>query len=431
MGPLHLLGLLVICTVSSGHILDEQPLIDGHNDLPYNLYQILQNNLTHFHFEENLSNDKLWGTKNCSSCHTDLPRLRVGKVSAQFWVAYVSCKVQYKDALAKTIDQIDVIKRLVKKYSKDLELVTTPEGIMGAFREKKIASLIGVEGGHSMDSRLGVLRMLYDLGVRYMTLTHSCNTPWADASPVDTRTPVHNLTEFGKVVVKEMNRLGMMVDLSHVSHNVMNQAISVSRAPVIFSHSSAYAVFAHHRNIPDDTLRLLKKNTGVAMVNFYPGFIHANASEATVHHVIDHINHIVDVAGIDSVGIGGDFDGVERVTKGLEDVSKYPELFDLLQSKNPMRWNKETLAKLAGGNFLRVFTEVEKIAKASVDQVPHQMWIPIKDLNEVDDETLWKCRTLWNNSSPTNYANTNKSALRLIQAMSIFALTLSFVTKRM
>ncbi|KAK4885827.1 hypothetical protein RN001_002098, partial [Aquatica leii] len=247
-------GLLL---VTSAHILDDVLLIDGHNDLPNNLYLLLQNNLTNFHFDKNLTEDEVWGINKCNSCFTDLPRLKKGKVAAQFWVAYVSCAVQYKDALGKTIEQIDVIKRLIKKYPKDLVLATTVEDIKKAFVDKKIASLIGVEGGHSIDSRLGTLRMYYDLGVRYMTLTHSCNTPWADNSYVDDSRPVHNLTEFGKLVVKEMNRLGMLVDLSHVSHNVMNEAIKVSRAPVIFSHSAAYDLVPHNRNIPNDTLLLL------------------------------------------------------------------------------------------------------------------------------------------------------------------------------
>lgn len=427
---LRIILVFIVISTASTHILDEVPLIDGHNDLPNNLYLLLKNNLTNFHFQNNLANDDVWGTEKCSSCHTDLPRLKKGKVGAQFWVAYVSCNVQYKDALATTIEQIDVIKRLVKKYSNDLQLVTTAQGIEDAFKNKKIGSLIAVEGGHSMDSRLGVLRMLYDLGVRYMTLTHSCNTPWADASPVDLSTPVHNLTEFGKLVVKEMNRLGMMVDLSHVSHNVMNEAIAVSRAPVIFSHSSAYAVFAHHRNIPDDTLVLLKKNRGVAMVNFHPGFIHANASQATIHHVTEHINHIVNVAGIDSVGIGGDYDGIKMVTNGLEDVSKFPKLFDLLVSKNSTRWTKEALTKLAGSNLLRVFREVEKVSKQLVDETPYQMWIPVEDLDAVDDETLWKCRTRENNANK-NYANKNIGAKWLIEFTAIFVVLYSIVVIEM
>ncbi|KAF5304670.1 hypothetical protein FQA39_LY09447 [Lamprigera yunnana] len=388
--------------VINNHILDEVPLIDGHNDLPYNIYQIVLNNLSKFPFDKNLTEDEIWGNHQCKQCYTDLPRLRKGKVGAQFWVAYVSCNVQYKDAVAKTLEQIDVIKRMIKKYPNELQLATSEEDIMEAFSQHKIASLIGVEGGHSIDSRLGVLRMYYDLGVRYMTLTHSCNTPWADNSYIDDAAPgyVVNLTDFGKVVVKEMNRLGMMIDLSHVSHNVMNEAIKISRSPVIFSHSGAYSIRKHNRNIPDDTLLLLKKNKGIAMVNFYPGFISDSPENATIHDVVKHINYIADVAGIEFVGIGSDYDGVSEMPKGLEDASKYPDLFDLLQKENSTRWTNETLSLLAGKNFLRVFKAVEKIKDNLKTEDPHEIWIPIEDLDAINDKTLWTCRTLLNNTSP-------------------------------
>ncbi|KAF5296584.1 hypothetical protein FQR65_LT10237 [Abscondita terminalis] len=392
--------VFVAFATAFGHILDEVPLIDGHNDLAYNLYDLVQNNLTNFHFENDLSQDEVWGTKNCNSCFTDLPRLRKGKVAAQFWAAYVSCDTQYKDALEKTVEQIDVIKRLVKKYPKDLIFATSALEIKNAFIKKRIASLIGVEGGHSVDSRLAALRMFYDLGVRYMTLTHTCNTPWADNSYVDDSNPVHNLTEFGKLVVKEMNRLGMMVDLSHVSYGVMNQAIEASRAPVIFSHSGSYDVRAHNRNVHKDTLLLLKENQGIVMVNFYPGFISSTPNNASIADVAAHINKIVDIAGIESVGIGGDYDGVTKAPKGLEDVSKYPDLFDFLESQNSTRWTKEALGMLAGNNFLRVFKAVENVRDNLINEEPYQFWIPNDDLNAVNDDLLWTCRTLLNNTSP-------------------------------
>ncbi|XP_022915399.1 dipeptidase 1-like isoform X2 [Onthophagus taurus] len=384
--------------------LSELFVIDGHNDLPYNLYNKLENNLETFRFSENLSDDPTWGSSACASCFTDLPRLRKGQVGAQFWVAYVSCQVQYKDALGKTLEQIDVIKRLVKRYPDDMEFVTTSDGILKAVENGKIASLIGVEGGHSMDARLSALRSFYDLGVRYMTLTHSCNTPWADNSYVDDDKPMIDLTPYGEIVVKEMNRLGMMVDLSHVSHGVMNKAIEVSRAPVIFSHSSSWSVFNHNRNVHDDTLLLLKDNKGIIMVNFYSGFVHGKPREATIDHVANHINHIVDVIGHDYVGVGGDYDGVSLMPTGLEDVSKYPDLFKYLQNNNPERWTNENIKKLSSDNFLRVFKEVEKVRDELINEEPHQHWIPVEDLDAVNDDILWKCRTLTNNVSPSMIA---------------------------
>ncbi|XP_065168909.1 dipeptidase 1-like isoform X3 [Atheta coriaria] len=389
-----------IITVSVGHIsgarhvLDEVPLIDGHNDFPYNIFSLEHNNLDNFDFTQNLTNNPKWGS--CTSCYTDLPKLRKGKVGAQFWVAYVACNTQYRDAVSKTLEQIDVIKRLVKKYPKDLQFVTDSDGIMDAFRQGKIASMIGVEGGHSMDARVGVLRMLYELGARYMTLTHTCQTPWADSSFVDIKEPIHNLTEFGRALVREMNRMGMMVDLSHVSHNVMNQAISESRAPVIFSHSSAWEVFNHHRNVHDDTLKMVQMNNGIVMVNFYPDFITATPEKATIHDVMKHINHIAKVAGHDHVGLGGDYDGVNRMPKGLENVSKYPNLLDALALEQPTVWTHENLAKLAGGNLIRVFKDVELVRDQLEDEEPLQDWISKEDLLKVEELNLLKqCRTFF------------------------------------
>lgn len=250
--------------------LDDVPLVDGHNDLPFQIYNLEKNLINDFKFDSDLTADPIWANR-----HTDLLRLRKGKVGAQFWAAYVSCATtQAKDAVERTLEQIDIIKRLVRKYSDDMTFVTTSNGIWDAYKENKIGSLIGIEGGHSMDNRLAVLRMYYDLGVRYMTLTHSCNQPWVDASPVDDDTTGTklNLTTYGENVITEMNRLGMIVDLSHVSYGVMNQVLDISRAPVIFSHSSAYSVFAHHRNVQDDILEKLKENAGVIMINFYPAF---------------------------------------------------------------------------------------------------------------------------------------------------------------
>lgn len=212
-------------------ILDEVPLIDGHNDLPWNLYSMERNRINKFELDSDLKKDPKWGVS--TSSHTDIPRLLEGKVGAQFWVAYVGCNTQYKDAVERTLEQIDVIKRMVAKYPKYMKYVTSADGIMEAFGEKRIGSLIAVEGGHSMDNRLAMLRIFYELGVRYMTLTHSCNTPWADASPVDANenAVLRNVTEWGKNVIWEMNRLGMLVDISHVSHGVMGDVLEHSKAP--------------------------------------------------------------------------------------------------------------------------------------------------------------------------------------------------------
>jgi len=394
---------------ANGQAWKDFGIIDGHNDLPYNIYNILENDITNFNFHLNLTEDPVWGLEACDSCFTDIPRLKAGGVGAQFWVAYVSCATQYKDSLAKTLEQIDVIKRLVEKYPQDLQLAKSPADIRDARQNNKTASLIAVEGGHSVDSRLSVLRLMYELGVRYMTLTHSCNTPWADASPVDGEgnTPVNNLTEYGKKLILEMNRLGMLVDLSHVSHNVMVEALQVTRAPVIFSHSSAYSVYNHHRNVQDDVLELVRDNAGIVMVNFYSSFVSPNPLTANVTDVANHIEHIANVAGVDYVGIGGDYDGVERQPIGLEDVSKYPNLMNELQRINPDRWTQENLIKLASGNFMRVFEAVEQVRINSTSMAPITEWIPFEELDAVvERDQLWKCRTLLNNSSPITDTDT-------------------------
>ncbi|OAD53707.1 Dipeptidase 1 [Eufriesea mexicana] len=387
--------LLLVIGLSVGHnvinfkgsdALNSAPLIDGHNDLAYNLYDLLNNNLDRFNFTKNLTDDKVWGTNVCNTCNTDLPRLRKGKVGAQFWAAYVDCASQYKDAVPLTMKQIDVIKRLVAKYPNDMQFVTEAKNIEEAWKNGKIASLIGVEGGHSMDSSLAILRLYYELGVRYMTLTHMCNTPWADASIVNDNS-VHNLTNFGEAVIYEMNRLGMLVDLSHVSHNVMRHTLSITKAPIIFSHSSAFSVCHNYRNVPDDVLLMVKANNGVVMVNFYSGFVNCNSSrKATIHDVVDHINYIRNLIGADHVGIGADFDGVLRMPEGLEDVSKYPDLFDLIFESNvEPRWTKEELEKLAGRNLIRVFQAVENVRDTlAKTESPRQDIIDVRDVSEAE-----------------------------------------------
>lgn len=358
------------------------PLIDGHNDLPYSLYSLANNDLTKFDFEKNLTLDKVWGRDACSSCMTDLPRLRAGRLGGVFWVAYVDCKSQYKDSIQLTLRQIDVIKRLVNKYSENLAYVTKADDIEPAWMQGKIVSMIAVEGGHSLDSSLGVLRLYHELGVRYVTLTHTCNTPWADASPVN-ETSVYNLTDFGKIVVWEMNRLGMMVDLSHVSHNVMRHVLAVTKAPVIFSHSSSFSVCKHYRNVPDDVLLKLKENRGIVMINFYSEFVNCDTSRnATLEDVVAHINHVRKLIGVDHLGIGADYNGVPETAKGLEDVSKYPALFDRLhESKDgEPQWTREDLEKLAGRNFIRVFKEVEMARDSMASQKPYENVITGEEL---------------------------------------------------
>ncbi|XP_044252299.1 dipeptidase 1-like [Tribolium madens] len=363
--------------------LDNFPLIDGHNDLPYNLYSKLKNQIANFSFDSDLSKDPVFGFDACKSCFTDLERAKTGKLGGQFWVAYVDCNPSnYSTIVSRSFEQVDVIRRLINHFSDHMQFVTTADGILDAFKNKKIASLIGLEGGHSIDNKMALLRQFYDAGVRYMTLTHTCNLPWADASPVDdtNNSPQADLTKFGEKIVLEMNRLGMLVDLSHVSHNVMSRAIDVSKAPVIFSHSSAFSIHNHHRNVRDDVLEKVKTNQGVVMVNFYSAFV--GKDNVTIDDVINHINHIVDMAGIDCVGIGSDYDGVSSVPVGLEDVSKYPDLFDKLKEKNPQRWTIPNLEKLAGKNLYRVFKRVEEVKIELASVTPDESLIPDEDLEE-------------------------------------------------
>ena len=380
-------GKPVVLTEEALKIHAEMPVFDGHNDLPWALRT-----------KDGTAFRNLDIARDQPALHTDLPRLKKGGVGAQFWSAYVPVDTAKKGAaVTTTLEQIDVIHRLVKQYPKDLEMAYTVADIERIRKAGKIASLIGVEGGHSMDNSLGTLRMLYKLGVRYMTLTHSESLAWADSATDKPRS--NGLSKFGEDVVLEMNALGMLVDLSHVSPGTMKAALKVTKAPVIFSHSSARAIADHPRNVPDDVLKLLKDNRGVVMVNFYSGFIVPEGARAmqkmfdvarelkvkypdddakfkealrewqkqndypsgSVHDVVDHIEHLVKVAGIDHVGIGSDYDGIQRTPKQLEDVSCYPYITQELLNRGH---KKADIVKILGGNVLRVFGDAEKVAAA-------------------------------------------------------------------
>jgi membrane dipeptidase len=381
-------------------VLAATPLIDGHNDLPWEIRERFKGNLSSFDLTANTA--ALPVPAGALPLMTDIPRLRAGHVGAQFWSVWVPVQLHGAEAVQTTVEQIDLVKQLTARYSHDFVMAYTAEDISRAHKSGKIASLIGIEGGHQINNSLAVLREMYALGARYMTLTHSSNTAWADSA---TDTPAHNgLTPFGREVVREMNRLGMLVDLSHVSEQSMKMALSVTEAPVIFSHSSARAIVDHPRDVPDDVLRAVAANGGVVMVNFYPGYVsearnrwiadyageqarlssppfgglyigqpeRAKAAlEAwqrehpkpvvTLAQVADHIDHIRDIAGVDHVGLGSDFDGLDDVPpQGLESVDRYPALLAELMRRG---WSDQEIAKLAGGNLLRAMATAEAVAK--------------------------------------------------------------------
>ena len=376
-------------------ILKKTPLIDGHNDIA----------------EQSAENYKrsvgglASGTdqRQPHPLMTDMARLHEGRVGGQFWSVYIDGTITGDAAIRNTIQQIDIVRRMIDAYPNDLQLASSADDIVRIHRKGKIASMIGVEGGRQIGGSLAALRQFYNLGARYMTLTHNQTTEWADSATDDPK--YDGLNPFGLTVVHEMNRLGMLVDLSHVSPATMKDAIAASGAPVIFSHSSARGVAGHPRNVPDDVLALLPANGGVVMVNFVPSFLsddvwgwgaeqsaeearlkamHRDSTAAvkdglkawesahprppvTVATVADHIEHIVKVAGYDHVGIGGDFDGITDTVEGLDGVEDYPKLFAELIRRG---WSDKNLAKLAGGNVLRVMRQAEAVSRAMKDEQP-------------------------------------------------------------
>ncbi|MEX2467538.1 MAG: dipeptidase [Gemmatimonadota bacterium] len=330
-------------------VLATTPLVDGHNDLPWAIRQ--SEAAPHDVHAE--AHDLRSGT----SFHTDIPRLLKGRVGAQYWSVYIPYgSVEYGAAMTQ-LEQIDIAHQIIARYPEVFELALDASDVERIFAAGKIASLLGMEGGHAIENSLGALRAFHQLGVRYMTLTHNGTIDWADSAADTAR---HDgLTAFGREVVREMNRLGMLVDLSHTSPATMNDALDVSEAPVIWSHAAANAVREHTRNVPDQVLRRLSENGGVVMVTFVPSFLSA-AEEATLDDAADHIDHVANVAGIDHVGIGSDFDGIDSTPVGLEDVSTFPALFAELSRRG---WTEEQLRKLAGENMLRVMREAEAVAR--------------------------------------------------------------------
>lgn len=360
-------------------------VFDGHNDLPWQIRQ-----------KASLSFERLDISEPHPELHTDIERLRKGNVGAQFWSVYVPANTARSGtSLTMTLEQIELVHAMCKKYPDVFELALTYDDIVRIQKEGKIASLIGVEGGHSIEDSIQNLRRLYELGARYMTLTHSDTLAWADSATDDPQSD--GLSPFGEEIVREMNRLGMLVDLSHVSPATMKDALATTKAPIIYSHSSARAIADHPRNVPDDVLKLVKENRGVVMINFFSGFIEPDSAKrslrmfdvrreinekyedegerrnayarwqkenplrpGSVHDVVDHIEHVIKVAGVDYVGIGSDYDGVGMLPKQLEDVSTYPVITQELLNRG---YSAEDVDKIMSGNIMRVYQEAEKVSK--------------------------------------------------------------------
>ena len=365
-------------------------VIDGHNDLPYEMRN-----------KANSSFDERDIAQPQPMMQTDIPRLRAGGVGAQFWAAYVPSEYDKKGGATRyTLEQIDLIRRMTERYPDTFELALTADDVVRIHGNGKIASLIGIEGGQAIEESLGALRMFYELGARYMTLTHSDSLSWCDSA---TDKPISGgLSPFGEQVVLEMNKLGMLVDISHISADAMRHVLKVSKAPIIASHSGAYTIAEHDRNVPDDVLEGIKANNGVVMVNFFSGYVEPTAAKmmadmfevnrklheqypepedykkarqawreanpypaGTVHDVIDHIDHIVKIAGINHVGVGSDYDGVSKLPTQLEDVSGYPFITQALLDRG---YSEEDIIKIMGGNLLRVMRDAQQVTETWPDQ---------------------------------------------------------------
>ena len=350
-------------------ILAQTPLIDGHNDLPWAIRE----------FQAAPRSVAGYDITRRAPGHTDLERLGRGMLGAQFWSVYTPADYADSGFARMQLEQIDIARQFIAKYTGYFEMARDASDIERIFAGGKIASMLGIEGGHAIENSLGVLRTYYDLGARYMTLTHGGTLDWADSATDEER---HGgLTRFGEEVVREMNRMGMLVDLSHVSPGSMSDALNVAEAPVIFSHSSARALVDHPRNVPDSILRRLPDNGGVVMVTFVRSFVSNDEATASLSDVADHIEHVRRVAGADHVGIGGDFDGIEAGPHGLEDVSTYPVLFAELSRRG---WSDEDLMKLAGENLLRAMREAERTARRLQRERPPST----KTIEELDGSVM-------------------------------------------
>ncbi|KAH8690459.1 membrane dipeptidase-domain-containing protein [Talaromyces proteolyticus] len=378
-------------------VLESTPLIDGHNDLPWLLRIELQNRIYGGRFDPT---QRLLG-------HTDINRMKQGLVGGQFWSVYVHCDKAQKHfedpswLVRDTLEQIDVAKRFIAEYPDIFTFCTTPMCIRNAFKSGKISNMLGIEGGHQLGGSIASIRQAYDLGIRYITTTHNCDNAWAtSASTVAAGGEDKGLTAFGAAYVREMNRLGMMLDLSHVSHQTMRDVLSLTQAPIIFSHSGAFAVTPHLRNVPDDVLRSVRRNGGIVMAVFVNRFLNMkDPSAVTIHDVVDHIWHLAEVAGWEHIGIGSDFSGTPHTPAGLEDVSKFPDLIELLMARGA---TDQQIRLLVGENLLRVWADIERRGRE----------IQAEGSKPVEEE--WEGRK-WHThyrSSPYMYRSTREKAIK-------------------